>query len=171
MRLFTYLLSFVFIVYSGTVIAQSNPFKNKKLPDVQVTTMDGEKVNIADFGDDGKITIINFWATWCGPCKQELENIAELYPEWQEEYNVQLVAVSIDDSRNAAKVKTYAQGRAWEYIVLLDPNQDLRRALSFQAPPFTLLLNKQGEIVSSHTGYREGDEYRLEDEIIELAGK
>ena len=168
MRIFTLLLSVLFV---GTTLLAQNPFKDKKLPDVQVTTLDGEKVNVSEYGAQGKITVINFWATWCGPCKQELENIAELYPDWQEDYDMQLIAISIDDSRNTAKVKTYAQGRAWEYTVLLDANQDLKRALSFQAPPFTLLLNKDGEIVSTHTGYREGDEYKLEDEIADLAGK
>ena len=146
-------------------------FTNKQLPSIEITDMDGNKVNIADYGTKGKITVINFWATWCGPCKLELNNIAELYADWKKDYDVQIIAVSIDDSRNVSKVKTYVNGRAWEYTVLIDANQDLKRAINFQAPPFTLLLDKQGNIVSSHTGYKEGDEYILEDEIKALAKK
>lgn len=163
----TLLLSFTFS--ANAQIKQM--FTEKQLPSVEITDLNGSTVNIADYGKTGKITIINFWATWCGPCKLELNNIAELYPDWQDEFDVQLIAVSIDDSRNTAKVKTYINGHAWDYTVLLDANQDLKRALNFQAPPFTLLLDKEGTIVSTHTGYKEGDEYVLEDEIKELAEK
>lgn len=163
----TVLLSFTFS--ANAQIKQM--FTEKQLPSVEITDLNGSTVNIADYGKTGKITIINFWATWCGPCKLELNNIAELYPDWQDEFDVQLIAVSIDDSRNTAKVKTYINGHAWDYTVLLDANQDLKRALNFQAPPFTLLLDKEGTIVSTHTGYKEGDEFVLEDEIKELAEK
>jgi thiol-disulfide isomerase/thioredoxin len=146
-------------------------FTSKQLPSIEITDLDGNKVNIADYGKKGKITVINFWATWCGPCKLELNNMAELYADWKKDYDMEIVAVSIDDSRNIAKVKTYVNGRAWEYTVLIDANQDLKRAINFQAPPFTLLLDKEGNIVSSHTGYKEGDEYILEDGVKKLAKK
>ena len=146
-------------------------FTNKDLPDVEIKDIDGKPVKIGEFGKKGKITVINFWATWCGPCKLELNNIAELYKDWQKDYDVQIVAVSVDDSRNAAKVKSYVNGRNWPYTVLLDDNQALMRAINFQAPPYTLLLDKTGNIVSSHNGYKEGDEYILEDQIKALAKK
>ena len=144
-------------------------FTEKTLPNVEVVHLNGDKVNIKEFGDNGKITIINFWATWCGPCKLELNNIADIYEEWQEDYNVELVAVSIDDSRNAAKVRSYINGQGWDYTILLDANQDLKRAFSFQGPPYTVLTDQNGIIVSTHSGYKNGDEYILEDKIKELS--
>jgi cytochrome c biogenesis protein CcmG, thiol:disulfide interchange protein DsbE len=146
-------------------------FTEKSLPDVEVQTLDGNKVNIADFGKTGKITILNFWATWCAPCKQELTNIQDIYEYWQKDYNVQLVAVSIDDSRNISKVKSYVNGNKWIYTVLLDPNQDLRRAFNFQAPPFTVLIDQNGNIIYTHNGYKNGDEFLLEDKIKTLVRK
>ncbi len=143
--------------------------QNNTLPDVNIKNIDGDAVNIADFGKSGKVTVLNFWATWCTPCKKELNNIAELYPDWQEEYDVEILAVSIDDSRNTAKVKTYVNGQSWDYTVLLDQNQDLQRALNFQSIPYTIMLNKEGKIVYRHNGYVEGDEYELEEKIKEYS--
>ena len=141
----------------------------KTLPNVSLKNIDGENVEISDFGKDGKITIFSFWATWCSPCKKELNNIAELYEDWQADYDVELVAISVDDQRNASKIKPYVNGQAWEYTVLLDVNEDLKRALNFQTVPYTLVLNKEGEIIYEHTGYVEGDEYELEDILKELS--
>ncbi len=141
----------------------------KTLPNVSLKNIDGETVEISDFGKDGKITILSFWATWCSPCKKELNNIAEMYEDWQTDYDVELVAISVDDQRNASKIKPYVNGQAWEYTVLLDVNEDLKRALNFQTVPYTLVLNQKGEIVYEHTGYVEGDEYELEDILKELS--
>ena len=149
----------------GSTFAQS---KGQKLPSIDVKNLDGETVDISTYSETGQITIISFWATWCAPCKKELNNIAEVYEEWVEDYNVKLVAISVDDSRNASKVKTYINGQSWEYDVLLDSNSDLKRALNFPTVPFTLLLDKDGKIVYRHSGYVEGDEYILEEEIAKL---
>ncbi len=166
----TSILFFIALLATGITVAQVKAmFTDKQVPNVEVSTLDGKKIKVLDAIGTGRITVINFWATWCGPCKLELNNIAELYPDWKKDYNVNFIAISIDDSRSTAKVKTYVGGRSWSYTILLDINQDLKRALNFQAPPYTLLLNKAGTIVHSHTGYKEGDEYILEDQIKALA--
>lgn len=168
----TVTILFIAVLVTSIAFAQvKNMFTDKQVPNIEVTTLDGAKIKMQDAIGTGRITVINFWATWCGPCKLELNNIAELYPDWKKEYNVNFIAISIDDSRSTAKVKTYVNGRSWSYTILLDINQDLKRALNFQAPPYTLLLDKSGTIVHSHTGYKEGDEYILEDKIKALAKK
>lgn len=141
----------------------------QKLPDVSLNDVNGKKVNVADFGKSGKVTVLSFWATWCIPCKKELTNIADLYEEWQKKYNVQIVAVSIDDSRSAGKVKPYIESQRWTYQVLLDMNQDLKRELNIQSVPFTVLVDANGKIISTHSGYVEGDEFVLEEELQKLA--
>ncbi|MES2622522.1 MAG: TlpA disulfide reductase family protein [Bacteroidota bacterium] len=141
----------------------------KTLPSVMLSDMNGKQVNIADYGKSGKITVVSFWATWCVPCKKELTNMADLYEEWKKKYNMQIVAVSIDDSRNSTKVKPIVEGQRWEYDVLLDVNQDLKRQLNIQSVPFTLLVNAAGKIVYSHSGYVDGDEYVLEEELQKLS--
>ncbi len=161
------------LLHFGTATIHAQDVKShlagdKTLPDVTVKDLSNKSVNISDYGKNGKITVLSFWATWCSPCKKELNNIAELYEDWQDEYDMELVAVSIDDSRNASKVKTYINGQQWDYDVLLDPNSSLKRALNFQTVPYTLLIDSKGSIVYTHSGYVEGDEYILEDHIKEL---
>ncbi|EPB65510.1 thiol-disulfide oxidoreductase ResA domain protein [Ancylostoma ceylanicum] len=72
--------------------------KDKQIPGVQLKDMNGKTVNTAELAADGPV-IISFWATWCSPCKRELNTIHEVYTDWQEEFGVTLVAVSIDDEK------------------------------------------------------------------------
>ncbi|MBA3647195.1 MAG: TlpA family protein disulfide reductase [Chitinophagales bacterium] len=143
--------------------------QNKRLPALRLSDLDGNKVDISEFTKDGKIVVFDFWATWCVPCKKELTNISKVYSDWQKKYNMVLVAVSIDDARNTTKVKPTVNGSGWDYPVLLDVNQDLRRALSFQNVPFTVIADKEGNIVYEHSGYVDGDEYELENKLKELS--
>jgi len=152
---------------TGTETAKKM-FTEKTLPVVTLSDMNGKKVNVSDLGKTGKITVFSFWATWCIPCKKELSELDKVYEEWQKKYNLDLVAVSIDDVRNTAKVKTYVNGEGWTYNVLLDINQDLKRAMGIQSVPYTVLVDKKGNIVYIHNGYIEGDESELEKEIQKI---
>lgn len=142
-----------------------------KLPDVTVQNMNGQKVSTATWNNDGKPMIINFWATWCAPCKRELNAINDLYPDWQKETGVKLMAVSIDDTRSMNRVKPYVNGQAWDYEIFLDPNGDLKRALNVNNIPHTFLVDGKGNIVWQHNNYEPGDEKQLYQQVKKLAGK
>ncbi|MGZ5282514.1 MAG: TlpA family protein disulfide reductase [Bacteroidia bacterium] len=139
-----------------------------EFPSVVLKDLNGKEIDLQQFAKSGKITVLSFWATWCSPCKKELENMNEVLEEWQEKYDVQLVAVSIDDARNAMKVKPYVDGKKWEFAVLLDVNQESKRALNYPNVPYTVLIDKNGNIVYKHIGYTEGDEQVLEEKIAAL---
>ena len=83
---------------SAVLFAFSQP-ANKRLPDVTITDLQGKPVNIQEFASNGQVTILSFWATWCAPCKRELDAISELYPQWTEDYNTRLIAITIDNAR------------------------------------------------------------------------
>jgi cytochrome c biogenesis protein CcmG, thiol:disulfide interchange protein DsbE len=159
------LLTTLLIAFSFTVIAQNQG----KVPAVDVKTMDYETFNTAKISNNGKPVVINFWATWCSPCKRELNNIAEMYEDWVDETGVKIIAVSIDDSRNMGKVAPYVNGKSWEYEVLLDPNGDLKRAMGVNNVPHTFLVDGTGNIVWQHNSYSEGDEYELYKLIKQLS--
>ncbi len=158
-------------IFSVTTFASAQNKVKKTLPNVSIKNLDGESVNIQKYAQDGKITVISFWATWCHPCKRELDAIADLYPEWQEAYEVELVAITIDDARSMRKVKPMVETKGWEYTVLSDVNEDLKRSLNFQTVPMTFLLDQEGNIVYEHNSYTPGDEYELEDKIKALTKK
>jgi len=92
-----------------------------------------------------------------------------MYEDWQDETGVKLVAISIDDTRNMAKVAPYVNGKGWDYEVYIDPNGDFKRALGVNNVPHTFLVNGAGEVVWQYNSYSEGDEYELYDLVKKLA--
>jgi peroxiredoxin len=135
-----------------------------QLPSVQLKSIDGKVVDTATLSNDGKPFVISFFATWCKPCNRELKAIHEVYPDWQDETGMRLIAISIDEAQNAQKVKPLVDSEGWEYEVLLDPNSDFFHALGGQMIPFVVTVDGSGKIVESHSGYIDG----AESHIIEL---
>ena len=145
--------------------------QEKSLPNIDVKTLQGKTINIQDLENDGNPMVISFWATWCKPCKKELNTIAEVYDDWQEETGVKLIAISIDDTRSMSKVAPYVNSSDWDYEVYLDSNSDLKRAMGVSTVPHTFLINKEGKIVWNHKGYIDGDEEELYEQIQHLVTK
>ncbi len=160
MRLKIYLL--VLLAFAGMNLHAQT------VPSVNVKNINGENIDFTSVIEPGKITVISFWATWCGPCIKELQAIDGYYEEWQEKYNMKMVAVSIDDSRNVKKVKPKVLGEGWQYEIILDENQDLARALNVNNPPMTFIVDAEGKIVYSHQGYTPGAEDELEEQLKKL---
>lgn len=157
---------FVLIFISSlSLVAQE---KLNVFPTVDIKNIEGKIINTDEFDNGGKPIIVSFWATWCKPCAKELDAISEVYDEWQDETGVKLLAISIDDARNTAKIAPFANGKDWPYEIYLDANSDLKRALNVNAIPHTFLLNGKKEIVWQHTSYFDGDEDELFEEIQKL---
>ena len=143
--------------------------QDRTLPSVKVKDLKGRLINIQTIKNDGNPIVISFWATWCKPCKKELNAIAEVYEEWQDDTGVKLIAISIDDSRSSSKVKPYVNSSGWEYEIYLDPNRDLSRSLGVSTVPHTFLLDGDGNIIWEHRGYIEGDEEELLEQIEQIS--
>lgn len=139
-----------------------------ELPSVQLKDVNGNTVNTAELSNDGKPMIISFWATWCKPCKRELKAINEVYPDWQDETGVKLIAVSIDEAQNIQKVKPLVDGMGWEYDVLLDPNGEFKRQMGVTDVPHAFIVDGQGNIVWNHKGYVDGGEEEILEELRKL---
>jgi peroxiredoxin len=139
------------------------------LPAATLKNLDGKDVQTADLSNDGKPMLICFWATWCSPCKKELNTYADYYEEWQKETGVKIYAVTIDDQRTVNSVKPYVNSVSWEYEILSDVNKTFSQAMGVNSPPHTFLLNGKGEIVWQHVGYTPGDEEEVHEQLLKLA--
>ena len=131
------------------------------LPEVTLSDMDGNQLDVSQLARSGKPVIISFFATWCKPCMRELKAIHELYPDWQDETGVEMYIVSVDQAQDIRKVKPLVNGNGWEYHVLLDPNSTLKRAMNVQNIPHLFVIDSKGNTVYNHTGYTDGDEQEL----------
>ncbi len=144
-------------------------FCNSQIPAVNIKTLDGGVFNTSNFDNDGKPIIISFWATWCKPCKQELENIHDIYEDWQEETGVKLIAISIDDGRNTSKIKPMVNAKGWEYEIYQDSNREFATKMGVNPIPHTFLLDSDKKIVWDHVTYTDGDEEKLYEKVLEFS--
>lgn len=144
----------------STVAAQNaeGSGTGRRIPAIELKTIDGKKINSGTFANDGKPYVISFWATWCKPCKKELDAIAETYADWQKEMGVKLIAISVDDARTSPKVPGDVKTKGWTYEVYIDENQDFQRAMGVNNVPHTYIVDGKGDVVYSHNSYADGDE-------------
>lgn len=141
------------------------------LPEGKLYSTDGKIYSLKELGDSNMVTVLVFWATWCKPCIEELDNIADYYSEWSDQADFKFVSICIDDSRTSSTVKSFVMGRNWPFPVLMDENQDMKRTLSVTDIPFYCLYNKNGKIVKRHTGYLPGDEEFMFEEILKYSNE
>jgi len=150
----TFLLSIALLI-SAVAAAQ--------VPSVTIENFKGESFDTSVLLEEGTPMIISFWSTSCKPCIRELDAIYDAMPDWLDEADFRVVAVSTDDSRLLAKAKSFAEGRGWgdEYTLLFDKNQDFMRAMNVSVVPHVFVVDGKGKVVYSHTAYVPGGEVEL----------
>jgi len=138
--------------------------QEKNLPQVNLKDMKN-KTQSLDKLIKGKITLVNFWATYCGPCREEMKHLNRINETYADQ-NVQVIGISIDDSRSMGRVKSIVKSQKLKYTILLDTEKKLYKNFNTTAMPFSILVDSTGKILWEHTGYRLGEEAQMEIEII-----
>lgn len=154
---------YLFILFLGFFTQAQSP-----LPSIELKTLSGQFINTNQIAQENQLIIISLWATWCVPCKNELDAVAEVYEDWVSETDVKYFAISIDDSRTSKRIKPMVDGKVWEFEILLDENSELKRAFGVSTVPYTVIV-KNGLMVYKHTGYTPGYEDELYEQILKFS--
>ena len=135
--------------------------------DVALKTLAGEDFSSADLARADGATIVALWATWCAPCKKELDVYSEFYEEWKEEYGAEIYAVSIDNARAIKKIPAMVEAKGWAFPVLTDDAHGMLSALQIRSIPQIYIIGEDGAVLYEHAGYSPGDEEKVRKVLAE----
>ena len=160
------IISLLFLFVINMKAQEENGQTGRQAPNFQLINIDGDFIDLKSLLDDGPV-LLSFWATWCKPCIEELKDFKKLYENYKDK-GFKIAAISIDDESSIAKVKPFVKSKGYPFIILLDTNSEAARKYYAQTVPYSVLVNKSGKIVFTHSGYMKGDELILKSEIDKI---
>lgn len=160
----TRVLPFLLALSYSTPVLADEP--RSKAPDFSLRTVSGERVKLSDH--TGKVVLLSFWATWCSPCKQELP-VLQGFLEKHGAEGLAVLAVNIDEPKTAVEVRRFVTDKKLTMPVPLDPTAEvLGKFNPKQALPFLAIVDREGRLAFRHTGFGEGAEKQIEEEVVRL---
>jgi thiol-disulfide isomerase/thioredoxin len=157
------LIAVLAVVASLLALDAAADIVNKPAPDFALRSLQGPSVRLSEHL--GEVVIVNFWATWCGPCRQEMPLLDALYGKYKQAGLIML-SVNIDDKVEPAI--EMAQTLKVSYPVLFDARKEVSRAFEVSAMPVTVLVDRAGVVRYVSEGYKPGYEKRYADKLREL---
>lgn len=136
-------------------ISKTNP---KAAPAWELKDVDGKVIKSSDFA--GKVVLLDFWATWCGPCRQEIPGFVELQKKYGKE-GLAVVGVSLDD-QGPKVVKPFMKKYEINYPIVMDNGKTAELFGGVEAIPTTFLIDRKGEITHKHVGLVSKDQFEKE---------
>ncbi len=162
MKMKNILVGLVFGVFAATSLASSG-LTGQSAPDFALKSSNGENLRLSEYRGD--VVMVNFWATWCGPCRQEMPLLDELYSRYQR-VGFSLLGVNIDD--NTAKAMNMVAELGVTFPVLFDSRKEVSKLYQVKAMPVTILIDREGTVRYVHHGYKPGYEDKYLDQIRSL---
>ncbi len=138
-------------------ILTAQPSKTEKSSDLPA------EVNLAQFR--GRVVYLDFWATWCPPCRQSFPWMDAMFERYQQD-GLSVIAISLDRKQELAQ--RFMQSTQPSFTIAYDPKGEVATAYQLRTIPTSFLIDREGRIVSTHIGFRNTDQDRLETEIQEL---
>ena len=155
-------LGLLVTVFAATSLASSG-LEGQSAPDFALKSSTGESLRLSEYRGD--VVMINFWATWCGPCRQEMPLLDELYTRY-ERVGFNLLGVNIDDDSRRAMQMIEELGVS--FPVLFDARKEVSKLYEVEAMPVTVLVDREGNVRHVHHGYKPGYEDKYLDQIRSL---
>ena len=152
----------VLSIFMGSSLASSG-LTGQTAPDFVLKSATGENLRLSEYRGD--VVMINFWATWCGPCRQEMPLLDELYDRYQR-VGFNLLGVNIDDDSRRAMAMVNELGIS--FPVLFDEDKKVSKLYEVETMPLTILLDREGTVRHVHHGYQPGYEQKYLNEIRSL---
>lgn len=152
-----------------SVAGFAGDLSGQKAPDFTLKGIDAKKHQLKEYLKDGPV-MLDFWATWCVPCKQALPHLDAIYNEYKDQ-GFTLIAISTDNTRSVNKVKPYAKSQKWEFPVLLDTDNQVLKRYRGISVPHTVLINQEGKVAKVWIGYHPGEEKEIKAEVEKLLAK
>ena len=128
-------------------------------PNFSLKKINGRIVKIGEYLENGPV-LINFWATWCAPCKKEMVFLEKFENEYKKE-GFSVLSISIDSQKSLAQVRSYIRINNYSFDVFLDPNMQVFKKMNGNLMPTNILLDKKGNIIWRHYGYLPGEEKNM----------
>jgi peroxiredoxin len=157
------MMRFMALVALGSLLAMpawSEPAQAAEVAaDFTLRDIEGAETKLSS--QKGKVVVLSFWATWCGPCKEEMPHLEAMYKELQGQGLV-VLSISTDDPRSAARVKPFITKMGYTFPVLLDRESTVISAYNpSKTLPYTVVIDREGNVVRRTSGYNPGDETEL----------
>jgi len=134
------------------------------MPEFRLPDMNNQDVSLSDLLGKGPV-IVDFWAQWCNPCKAAMPYLNDLKSTYD---SLTVVVVSIDSARDLTRAKNFLRGKDYNFVALFDTNKTLAQQLNVTTVPHTFILDKEGNIAYTHTGFEPGNELEYAAKIREL---
>ena len=160
------ILSLLFVFNINIKAQEKIKQTGRQAPDFNLLNIEGDFIHLKDLLGDAPV-LLNFWATWCKPCIEEMTAYKKLYEDYKDK-GFKIIAISLDDENSVAKVKPFIKSKRYPFIVLLDTNSEVAREYYALTVPYLVLLDKAGKIVFTHAGYMKGDELNIKKIIDRL---
>ena len=162
MKMKNLLLGLTLSVFAATSLASSD-LTGQVAPDFALKSSTGDNLRLSEYRGD--VVMVNFWATWCGPCRQEMPLLDELYSRY-ERVGFSLLGVNIDD--DSRKAMNMVSELGVSFPVLFDARKEVSKLYKVEAMPVTVLIDREGTIRYVHHGYKPGYEDKYLDQIRSL---